>query len=156
MPRYIEQSSATESLSPCPFCPVFIIGTYGYDFRKGHYLVRIDRDGGRREDVTFCPGFARGLDFVSHYAVVTVSLVRSGTIDDSPLVETMRDKGAANRSGLLIIDLRNGDIVQWFWLRGDVTELFEVGVIFNVRCPRSIGPYSQRLEETMRGEKLEL
>ena len=116
------------------------------------YLVRIDRDSGRREDVTFCPGFARGLAFVSHYAVVTVSLVRSRTLDDSPLAEAMKAKGATERSGLLVIDLRNGDIVQWFWLRGDVTELFDVGAIQNIRCPRGIGPNSPGLEEAMRGE----
>lgn len=40
-------------------------------------LVRIDRASGRREDVTFCPGFARGLAFVDDYAVMTISLPRS-------------------------------------------------------------------------------
>jgi hypothetical protein len=40
---YIGQSSATESLSPCPFCRAFIIDTHGCDFRKGHgsYLVTV-------------------------------------------------------------------------------------------------------------------
>jgi uncharacterized protein (TIGR03032 family) len=116
------------------------------------YLVRIHRESGRREDITFCPGFARGLAFASHYAVVTVSLVRFSALEDTPLGEAMKTKGAAQRSGLLVIDLRNGDIVQWFWLRGDVTELFDVGVIQNIRCPRGIGPYSPALEEAMRGE----
>ena len=37
---------------------------------------QVDRQSGKREDVTFCPGFARGLAFVAHYAVVTVSLRR--------------------------------------------------------------------------------
>jgi protein O-GlcNAc transferase len=72
----------------------------------------------------------------------------------SPLAEAMKTKGATERSGLLVIDLRSGDIVQWFWLRGDVTELFDVGVIASIRCPRGIGPNSPSLEETMRGEDL--
>jgi hypothetical protein len=55
---------------------------------------------------------------------------------------------------LLVIDLRNGDIVQWFRFRGDITELFDVGVIPNVRCPRGIGPNAPGLEEVMRGEEL--
>jgi hypothetical protein len=55
---------------------------------------------------------------------------------------------------LLVIDLHNGDIVQWFRFRGDVTELFDVGVIPNIRCPRGIGPYAPGLEEAMRGEEL--
>jgi uncharacterized protein (TIGR03032 family) len=119
------------------------------------YLVRIDSQSGKREDIMFCPGFARGLAFVSHYAVVTVSLVRSGTLNDPRFAEAMKLKAAAPRVGLLIVDLRSGDIVQWFWLRGDVTELFDVGVILNVRCPRGIGPDAPGLEETMRCEEFE-
>lgn len=66
----------------------------------------------------------------------------------------MKVNGAAPRCGLLIIDLRNGDIVQWYRFRGDVTELFDVGVILNVRCPCGIGPHASGLEEVMRGEEL--
>jgi uncharacterized protein (TIGR03032 family) len=118
------------------------------------YLVRIDRQSGKREDMTFCPGFARGMAFVSHYAVVTVSLPRHANFGGLPLDATMKAGGAAPRCGLLIIDLRNGDIVQWFRIRGEVTELFDVGVIANIRCPRGIGPHAPGLEEAMRGEEL--
>jgi hypothetical protein len=61
---------------------------------------------------------------------------------------------AAPGCGLLVIDLRNGDIVQWFRFRGDVTELFDVGIIPNIRCPRGISPLAPGLEEAMRGEEL--
>jgi uncharacterized protein (TIGR03032 family) len=118
------------------------------------YLVRVDRQSGKREDMTFCPGFARGLAFVAHYAVVTVSLRRHENFGSLPLHETMAANGAAPLCGLLVIDLRNGDIVQWFRLRGDVTELFDVGVIANIRCPRGIGPDAPGLQEVMRGEEL--
>ncbi len=120
------------------------------------YLVRIDRENGKREDVTFCPGFARGLAFVSHYAVVSVSLPRVGAFDEFPLAEAIGATGAVSRCGLLVIDLRNGDIVQWLWLRGEVTELFDVSVISNVRCPRGIGPNAPGLEDAMRIEGIEL
>jgi uncharacterized protein (TIGR03032 family) len=119
------------------------------------YLIRIERQSGKREDVAFCPGFARGLAFVSHYAVVTVSLPRSGTFEGTPIAQAMKTKGATSRCGLLVIDLRNGDIVQWLWLRGDVKELFDVGIMSNIRCPRGIGPYAPGLEEAMRGEELD-
>jgi uncharacterized protein (TIGR03032 family) len=116
------------------------------------YLVKVDRQSGRREDVAFCPGFARGLAFVANYAVVTVSLPRHGTFEDLPIEQTLRVNGTGPRCGLLIIDLRNGDIVHWFRLRGDINELFDVGVVENVRCPRAIGPNAAALEEVMRGE----
>lgn len=118
------------------------------------YLVKVDRSSGRREDVTFCPGFARGLAFVSDYAVVTVSLPRHGTFEDLPLEQTLRANGTGPRCGLLIIDLRNGDIVQWFRLRGDINELFDVHVIENVRCPRALGPNAPALEAFMKGEEI--
>jgi uncharacterized protein (TIGR03032 family) len=118
------------------------------------WLVRVDRQTGKREDVTFCPGFARGMAFVSHYAVVTVSLSRHANFGGLPIDATMKANGASPRCGILVIDLRNGDIVQWFRFRGDVTELFDVGVITNIRCPRGIGPLAPGLEEAMRGEEL--
>jgi uncharacterized protein (TIGR03032 family) len=118
------------------------------------YLVRIDRDTRKREDLTFCSGFARGLTFVSHYAVVTVSLPRNGTFDGLPLEETMRVHSTAPRCGLLVIDLRSGNIVHWFRLRGEVTELFDVGVIAGLRCPRAVGPHAPGLDEAMRGEEM--
>jgi uncharacterized protein (TIGR03032 family) len=118
------------------------------------YLVRIDRQSGKREDVTFCPGFARGMAFVSHYAVITVSLSRHANFGGLPIDAMLKANGASPRCGLLVIDLRNGDIVQWFRFRGDVTELFDVGVIQKARCPRGIGPLASGLEETMRGEEM--
>lgn len=118
------------------------------------YLVRVDPATGRTEDITFCPGFARGLAFVSDYAVVTVSLPRHGTFENLPIERTLSSNGTRPRCGLLIIDLRSGDIVQWFRLRGDVTELFDVGVIANVRCPRGVGPYTPGLDEAMRSEEM--
>jgi uncharacterized protein (TIGR03032 family) len=118
------------------------------------YLVRIDRETGHREDVAFCPGFARGLSFTSHYAVITVSLPRHGTFQGLPINQAMEANHASPRCGLLVIDLRNGDVVQWFRLHGDIAELFDVGVIPKTRCPRGIGPASPALEDAMRGERL--
>jgi uncharacterized protein (TIGR03032 family) len=118
------------------------------------YLVRIDRHSGKRDDIAFCPGFARGLAFVPGYALVTISRPRRGTFAGLPIEDTLRANGAGPRCGLLVIDLRNGDIVQWFRLHGDIAELFDVGIIENVRCPRGIGPFAPALEEVMRGEEL--
>ncbi|WP_051335268.1 DUF4915 domain-containing protein [Methylocapsa acidiphila] len=117
-------------------------------------LVRLDRKSGRREDVTFCPGFARGLTFVGHYAILTISLPRIAAFNGLAVAEQMRARGATPWRGLLIVDLRNGDIVEWWRLEGDVTELFDVGVIENIRSPRGLGPHSSELAEAMRGEEM--
>jgi hypothetical protein len=57
----------------------------------------------------------------------------------------------APRCGLLVIDLRNGDIVQRLRFMGNITELFYVGVIANIRCLRGIKLLAPGLEEAMRG-----
>lgn len=102
-------------------------------------LVRLDLASGRREDVTFCPGFARALAFVDRYAIVTISLPRDAAFGGLAIAEAMKAKGAVPWRGLLIVDLTNGDIVEWLRLEGDVTELFDVGVVPGVRCPRGAG-----------------
>jgi uncharacterized protein (TIGR03032 family) len=117
------------------------------------FLVRVDRKTGRREDLTFCPGFARGLAFVSHFAVLTISLPRPAAFDGLAIAESMKARGATPWRGLLIVDLRNGDIVEWLRLEGDVTELFDVGVVPNVRCPRVAGPDTAELGETVTAEE---
>jgi protein O-GlcNAc transferase len=81
---------------------------------------------------------------VSALAIVTVSLPRTGTFEGTPIAETMQQKGAASRCGLLIIDLRNGDIVQWLWLRGEVTELFDVGV-FRISVVRAVSVLTRQV-----------
>jgi uncharacterized protein (TIGR03032 family) len=134
-----------------------VVGEAIYFIESGRgAIVRLDRKSGSKEDVTFCPGFARGLALVSHYAVLTISLPRSVSFSGLPLAQSMKARGAPAWRGLLIVDLRNGDIVEWLRLEGDVMELFDVGVISNARCPRGIGPYAPGLEETMRGEELVL
>ena len=117
-------------------------------------LVRFDRHSGRREDVTFCPGFARGLAVVGNYAVLTLSLPRSAAFDPLPVAAAMKTRGATPWRGLMIADLRNGDIVEWLRLEGDVSELFDVAVVSDVRCPRGIGPGAAEMGEVMRGEEL--
>jgi uncharacterized protein (TIGR03032 family) len=117
-------------------------------------LVRIDRASGRREDVTFCPGFARGLALVAHYAIITISLPRAAAFEGLPVAEAMTARGATPWRGLLIVDLRNGDIVEWLRLEGDVTELFDVGAIAQVRCPRGLGAGLEEFGQSDRGEEM--
>ena len=85
-----------------------------------------------RHRKSFCPGFARGLAFVAHYAIITISLPRAAAFEGLPGAEAMTARGATPWRLLLIVDLRNGDIVEWLRLEGDVTELFDVGAIAQV------------------------
>ena len=51
--------------------------------------------------------------------------------------------------GLLIIDIRNGDVIEWVRFDGDVKELFDVALISGVRCPRGLTPHTPALQDAI-------
>jgi uncharacterized protein (TIGR03032 family) len=100
----------------------------------------LDRQTGRFERVTFCPGYARGLAFVGDYALVGVSKPRrEPTFTGLPLEQELTRHGAAARCGLQVIDLRSADVVHWLRFEGPIVELYDVVALPNVTRPRALG-----------------
>jgi uncharacterized protein (TIGR03032 family) len=118
------------------------------DSGSGH-LCRIDRQTGRRENVTFCPGFPRGLAFADNFAVAGLSLPRSGRFQGLELDDQLSRRRAAPWCGLLVIDVRNGDVVAWMRFAAEFGELFDVAIIPATRCAVAIAPNSPLLLDTM-------
>jgi uncharacterized protein (TIGR03032 family) len=118
------------------------------DSGSGH-LCQIDPQTGRRENVAFCPGFLRGLTFVEHFAIVTLSLPRHGRFQGLELDEQLSRRRATAWCGLAIIDTRNGDMVEWLRLGGEFIELFDVAVIPTTRCAIAIAPDSPVLQDAI-------
>jgi uncharacterized protein (TIGR03032 family) len=114
---------------------------------SGH-LLRIDPQSGRREAVAFCPGFLRGLAFIDDFAVVTLSLPRYGRFQGLALDGELTQRQAAAWCGLMVIDTRSGDIVEWLRLDGEM-ELFDVGAVPLARCPLALAPDSPDLQEAI-------
>jgi uncharacterized protein (TIGR03032 family) len=111
------------------------------------YLIRIDPQTGKTENIAFCPGFLRGLTFTGRFAVVTVSLPRSESgFGGLELSDELKRRDGEPWCGLLVIDLRNGDTVEWLRFEGQVTELFDVSVIEGVTCPMLVGPGSGEIQ----------
>ena len=128
----------TDELS-MPHSPRAVNGRlYALDSGRG-FLVEVDIQTGRLSDIAFCPGFLRGLAIVGNYGLVTVSKPRQGGFTDLPIEREMNQRLATPMCGVLIIDLRNGDIVEYVKIEGDATELFAVELMPNVVCPMSIG-----------------
>jgi uncharacterized protein (TIGR03032 family) len=115
---------------------------------SGH-LCRIEPETGRREDVAFCPGFLRGLAFVGTYAVVTLSMPRYGRFQGLALDDELARRQATPWCGLLVIDTRHGDVVEWVRLGDDFAELFDVAVIPMTRCAMAIAPDSSELQDAI-------
>jgi uncharacterized protein (TIGR03032 family) len=109
------------------------------DSGTGH-LGAVDPNGGKFEPLTFCPGYLRGLCFVSDFAVVGLSKPRDNrTFSGLKLDENLAAKGAEPRCGLYVIDLRSGDIVHWLRIEGVVTELYDVIALPGVVRPMAHG-----------------
>jgi uncharacterized protein (TIGR03032 family) len=102
------------------------------------------------EAITFCPGYARGLAFVGHYALVGLSLARENrTFQGLPLDGALAARGATPRCGLLVVDTRNGDTVEWLRIEGVVRELFDVAVLPGIRNPAAIGFMTDEIQRVI-------
>lgn len=104
------------------------------------YFGQVDLDRGEFVPMTFCPGYMRGLAFVGDFAVVGLSRPRhEKTFSGLELDETLAAKNAEARCGLMVIDLRSGDIVHWVRIDGMVTELYDVVVLPGAARPMALG-----------------
>lgn len=110
----------------------------------------VDSLRGTFEPVTFCPGYLRGLAFCGDFAVVGLSKPRHNkTFSGLALDEQLQAKNVEPRCGLLVIDLRTGDIVHWLRIQGIVEELYDVAVLAGARCPMAIGLKSDEIRRVI-------
>lgn len=110
-------------------------------------IVKIDPASGARENKAFLPGFLRGLALHEGHAIVTLSTPRESAFDGLPIADELASRGANPWCGLAIVDLRNGDMVEWLRLEGAVRELFDVAIIPDTACPMAVGPDTVEFRE---------
>ncbi|MEO7065756.1 MAG: TIGR03032 family protein [Rhodanobacter sp.] len=103
------------------------------------YLGWVDFANKKFVPLTFCPGFARGLSIVGNVAAVGLSKPRNQRFEGLQLDEELRQRDADAWCGVQIISLTNGDVVNWIRFEGDVTELFDISFLPNVRNPMMVG-----------------
>lgn len=84
---------------------------------------------------------------MDHYAIVAIYQPRNLGFNGLPIMTAMAQRGAVLWCGLMIVDLRNGDVVHWLRLEGDVMGLFDVALIPQVHCPRALGAWSLELDD---------
>jgi uncharacterized protein (TIGR03032 family) len=112
---------------------------FALDSGRGQ-IIEVDAKTGVKRDIAFCPGFLRGMSIHNGHAIVTVSKPRDGTFKHLLLDGEMQERDAEPWCGVLIVDLRTGDLVEWVRLEGHITELFDVTAMSDVVCPMSVGP----------------
>jgi uncharacterized protein (TIGR03032 family) len=121
---------------------------YAVDSGRG-WLVEVDTESGGVRDVAFCPGFLRGLALIKGHALVTVSKPRYGRFEQMPISEGLTERNLDPICGVLVIDLAQGEIVEWLRLEGEVQELFAVELMPGITCPMSIGPQAEEFHGTV-------
>ena len=95
----------------------------------------VDPAKGRLEEVTFCPGFARGMALIGRYAVIGLSRPRDGSFRDLALQERLSKHRIEARCGLMVVNLESGSAVEWLRINGSIQELFDVSVLPETRQP---------------------
>jgi len=110
----------------------------------------IDPGGGQFEPLTFCPGYLRGLAFVGDHAVVGLSRPRDDkTFGGLALDDELAKRAADARCGLLIIDLRTGNVAHWLRVEGLVRELYDVATLPQVSRPMALGFKTDEIQRTI-------
>ena len=114
------------------------------------FFGSVDTAAGKFEPMTFCPGYARGLAFAGDFAVVGLSRPRGNkTFSGLALDDNLASRDAEARCGLLVIDLRSGDIVHWVRIGGIVEELYDVVILPGVTRPMALGFKTDEIRRTI-------
>lgn len=111
---------------------------------------RVDLAKGAFEEIAFCPGYIRGMTIHKHFAVLGMSRPRHNkTFSGLALDEELKRREVEPRCGLMVVDLRSGDIVHWLRLEGIVDELYDVVVLPGVTRPMALGLVSDEIRRTV-------
>lgn len=89
--------------------------------------------------LAFFPGFLRGLSIIGNVAAVGLSKPRNQRFEGLALDEELRKRDSDPWCGVQIVSLTNGDVSNWIRFEGDITEIFDISFLPEVRNPMMIG-----------------
>lgn len=142
----------TEKLS-MPHSPRYHEGQlYVLNSGDGH-ICRVDEQTGEVEKLAFCPGFLRGMSLYKNYAIVGVSLPRESSFSGLQLDDELKRRDGEPWCGVLIVDLKNGDIKHWLRFDEGVRELFDVAFIGGVKCPLLLSARASEIDKMITFEE---
>lgn len=97
--------------------------------------------------LAFVPGFARGLSIIGNVAAVGLSKPRNQRFEGLQLDEELRKHDAEPWCGVQIISLANGDVMNWIRFEGDISEIFDICFLPNVRNAMVVGLRTAEIRE---------
>jgi uncharacterized protein (TIGR03032 family) len=89
--------------------------------------------------LAFLPGFLRGLSIFGNTAAVGLSKPRNQRFEGLALDGELTSRDAEPWCGVQIISLTNGDVLHWIRFEGEISELFDLCFLPNVRNPMMVG-----------------
>jgi uncharacterized protein (TIGR03032 family) len=114
----------------------------------------IELKTGRFVPLTFCSGYMRGLYFHDDYALIGVSKPRyNKTFSGLALDDNLGMRGVDAQCGVLVVDLRIGDVIHWLHFDGMVNELYDVITLPGVRNPMALGFKTDEISRVIRMEE---
>jgi uncharacterized protein (TIGR03032 family) len=93
------------------------------------------------------PGFARGLSIIGNVAAVGLSKPRNQRFGGLQLDEELRQRDAEPWCGVQILSLANGDVMNWIRLEGDISEIFDICFLPQVRNAMVVGLRTAEIRE---------
>ncbi len=103
-------------------------------------LGSVDLIEERFEPLAFLPGFARGLAFVGHHALVGLSLPRAHkAFSGLPLEQRLKSEGYAPQCAIAVVNLQTGHAEHVLRLGGVVRELYDIALLQGLRKPMLVG-----------------
>jgi uncharacterized protein (TIGR03032 family) len=112
----------------------------------GH-LGWVDFEARKFVPLVFVPGFARGLSIVGNVAAIGLSKPRNQRFEGLQLDEELRKRDVEPWCGVQIVSLANGDVMNWIRFEGDITEIFDISFLPNVRNPMLVGLRTAEVRE---------
>jgi len=114
----------------------------------------VDLKTGEFVEVACCPGFVRGMSFVGQSAVVGLSATRENrTFSGLPLDENLKERDAAPRCGMHVINTETGNPDHGLRVEGVVHELYDVVSLRGVQRPKLLGFKTDEIRRTLRVEE---
>jgi uncharacterized protein (TIGR03032 family) len=107
-------------------------------------VIEIGENGkGTFKPRAFCPGFLRGLTFHNGFAFVGLSKPRYKRFEGLALDQKLKDADSEPWCGIQVIDLNNGNCVDWLRIDGAIGELYDLEIIEGYACPMAVAPHSE-------------
>jgi uncharacterized protein (TIGR03032 family) len=89
--------------------------------------------------LVFLPGFPRGLSIFGNTAAVGLSKPRNQRFEGLQLDAELGKRDVDAWCGVQLVSLTSGDVEQWIRFDGDITEIFDICFLPNVRNPMMVG-----------------